>query len=457
MRTPLVNSILSRDFKTLDFLLRYRPDLNRVDDHGMTPVMYAASSLDYTAVRRLQEAGADLLARGPGTSTVMSLAADAEPQTAQEARMKEKILNLLQRGKVLGPTLDWEVAISTNLALLGQPAGGQPAGFEALLKAAREGKRRRVRALLNAGADPNARDCYGLTAAHHAAGAGYKSILRELAARGADFSLADKFGNDVAAHAISGSSGRLGRWVSRQQVDGGQPVSPAISAITGSTMDPEAPPAPTAVAAPSPETPAAASPPAASAKPETSASPARQQGRGPKHPLPTYHRRVAELRAAHPGRYADTPDQCGQKPCLACFHCIEGGQLDWQHADGSTTTWREYVEWLGNRDKLVSFFDQPIASAPDPDAQESLCAALDGALALDMTSVAADYEEIMQHIQAARPDEPDAGGTWIVSLERLSAFASNCQPLAGADQFADEFAGEPAGVMGSSLDPAFSI
>ena len=178
LRTPLVNSILSRDFKTLDFLLRYRPDLNRVDDHGMTPVMYAASSLDYTAVRRLQEAGADLLARGPGTSTVMSLAADAEPQTAQEARMKEKILNLLQRGKVLGPTLDWEVAISTNLALLGQPAGGLPAGAEALMKAAREGKRRRVRALLHAGVDPNARDSYGLTAAHHAAGAGYKTILR---------------------------------------------------------------------------------------------------------------------------------------------------------------------------------------------------------------------------------------------------------------------------------------
>ena len=235
-------------------------------------------------------------------------------------------------------------------------------------------------------------------------------------------------------------------------------------------MDPEAPPAPTAVAArASPETPAAASPSVASAKPEPPASRAVQagtgiplesaarRGRGPKHLLPTYHRRVAELRAARPGRYADTPDQCGDKPCLACTCCIEGGQLDWQHADGSTTTWREYVEWLGNRDKLVSFFDEPIASAPDPDAQDTLCAALDGALALAMTSVAADYEEIMQHIQAARPDEPDAGGTWIVSLERLSAFASNCQPLAGADQFADEFAGEPAGVMGSSLDPAFSI
>ena len=133
-----------------------------------------------------QEAGADLLARGPGTSTVMSLAADVTPRNAHEARMKEKILKLLQRGKVLGTTLDWEVAISTNLALLGQPAGGQPAGFEALLKAAREGKRRRVRALLNAGVDPNAHDTYGLTAAHHAAGAGFKNILRELAAHGAD-------------------------------------------------------------------------------------------------------------------------------------------------------------------------------------------------------------------------------------------------------------------------------
>ena len=481
MRTPLVNSILSRDFKTLDFLLRYRPDLNRVDEHGMTPVMYAASALDYKVVRRLQEAGADLLARGPGTSTVMSLAADAEPRNAHEARQKDKILNLLQRGKVLGTTLAWEIAISTNLALLGQPAGGLPAGAEALMKAAREGKRRRVRALLHAGVDPNARDSYGLTAAHQAAGAGYKTILKELAAHGADFSLADKFGNDVAVHAISGGSERLGRWVSRQEVDGGQPVSPAISAITemhspqqnptiGSTMDPEAPPAPTAVAArASPETPAAASPPAASAipeisaspvapaKPETSASPAKQQGRGPKHPLPTYHRRVAELRAAQPGRYVDKPDQCGDKPCLACTCCIEGGQLDWQHADGSKTTWQEYAKWLGQRDKLVFLFDQPIASAPDPDAQESLCAALDGALALDMTSVAADYEEIMQHIQAARPNEPDAGGAWTESLERLSAFARNCRPLAGADQFADEFAGEPTGVIGSSLDPAFSI
>ena len=221
-------------------------------------------------------------------------------------------------------------------------------------------------------------------------------------------------------------------------------------------MNPEVP-APTAVAArASPETPAAASPPAASAKPETSASPAKQQGRGPKHPLPTYHRRVAELRAAHPGRYADAPEQCGDKPCLACTCCIEGGQLDWQHTDGSKTTWQEFAKWLGQRDKLVLFFDAPIASAPDPDAQDTLCAALDGALALAMTSVAADYEEIMQHIQAAWPDEPD-GGTWTESLEQLSAFAGNCRPLAGADQFADEFARDPAGVMGNSLELAFSV
>ena len=361
----------------------------------------------------------------------MSLAADAEPRNAHEARQKDKILNLLQRGKVLGTTLAWEIAISTNLALLGQPAGGQPAGFEALLKAAREGKRRRVRALLNAGVDPNAHDTYGLTAAHHAAGAGFKNILRELAAHGADFSLADKFGNDVAAQQ-SPAAARLGRWVSRQQVDGGQPVSPAISAITETSASP-------------------ARQQASPAKPETSAAGGRNTCCPPTTAASQSSApRIPAAMRIHPTNVATSP--AWRAPAASRAASWTGSMPTAARRPGANLR-----HGWGNRDKLVSFFDQPIASAPDPDAQESLCAALDGALALDMTSVAADYEEIMQHIQAARPDEPDAGGTWIVSLERLSAFASNCQPLAGADQFADEFAGEPAGVMGNSLELAFSV
>ena len=216
LKTPLVNAIRTRDIRTLEFLLRFRLDLNVTDTNGMTPVMHAIAALNYAAVLRLYQAGANLLARGPGLVTTMRQAADAKPQTDYEAGQQEKILALLAHEReAITKTLDWKIPISVNQALLGQPADRLPAGPDALFKVTRVRARRCAHALLAAGVDPNARDANGMTAAHYAAGAGHKSLLRDLVKYDADFSLTDDLGYDVADHADQ-LSGRLGRWVARQ-------------------------------------------------------------------------------------------------------------------------------------------------------------------------------------------------------------------------------------------------
>ena len=62
LKTPLVNAIRTRDIRTLEFLLRFRLDLNVTHTNGMTPVMHAIAALNYAAVLRLyQPAGPDAL------------------------------------------------------------------------------------------------------------------------------------------------------------------------------------------------------------------------------------------------------------------------------------------------------------------------------------------------------------------------------------------------------------
>jgi ankyrin repeat protein len=58
----LVDAVLGRDGSRLTTLLGAGADPNAVDEHGLTPLMYAATLCEDGMVKRLLEAGADVAA-----------------------------------------------------------------------------------------------------------------------------------------------------------------------------------------------------------------------------------------------------------------------------------------------------------------------------------------------------------------------------------------------------------
>ena len=238
--SALVAAIVQFDDRSLRTILKTKPSLEAVDQNGMNAMMHAALAMNYRALRALHKAGADVFARGPGISTIMSYAAQARPASPDEAKAQQKILKFLKGKKVKVSMPDHDIAVSVNLALIGQPAERMPAGPQALWKAAREGRRLHVRALLRAGVDANAPDPRGMTAAHHAAGENQKSVLKELAAHRADFLARDDNGYGVIEHAVSRGYKRLGKWIGNQVRT---TPAPGLAPATEETADAQAAPA----------------------------------------------------------------------------------------------------------------------------------------------------------------------------------------------------------------------
>jgi ankyrin repeat protein len=80
-------------------------------------------------------------------------------------------------------------------------------GRTALHYAANEGRLQDAAALLESGADPNARDDNGFTPLHFAAGAANHEVAKLLLAAGADVNAADSDGNSPLSNAVFSCKG----------------------------------------------------------------------------------------------------------------------------------------------------------------------------------------------------------------------------------------------------------
>jgi ankyrin repeat protein len=85
--------------------------------------------------------------------------------------------------------------------------------------AARAGNRAELEALLQAGADPNARDRYGQTALMLAAHAGHGEAVRALIAAGADLDVSAKFGLTATMLAVVQGHGAVARALAEAGAD----------------------------------------------------------------------------------------------------------------------------------------------------------------------------------------------------------------------------------------------
>lgn len=201
------------DGETADLLLRAGADVNAANDLGATPLWAASQNGSAEMVRRLLKAGANPnLALGSGETPLM---------VASRAGSGEVVSQLLAAGATVDATgtrgqtaLMWAVAQKHpdvvkllidagadiharssvwHLVMAVSPHGmlqynkSIPHGADtALLFAARIGDLASAKLLLGAGANPNDRDAWGVSATAMAAHAGFTDLVELLLEQGAD-------------------------------------------------------------------------------------------------------------------------------------------------------------------------------------------------------------------------------------------------------------------------------
>ena len=171
--TPLMRAAINPHPEVVGVLLAAGADVNGADQYGGTALMEAASSqADIEVLKTLLAAGAKVEAKGfHGITPLMRATANENP---------EAIRALLDAGADVNARDD----------------GGETA----LMKAASDNVEA-VRALLAAGADVSARSKDGETALMKAASGGDAESVRALLSAGADPTLKDKQGSDALWHA----------------------------------------------------------------------------------------------------------------------------------------------------------------------------------------------------------------------------------------------------------------
>ncbi len=202
-RTPLLLAVAGRHRAVVGLLLAAGAEVNATADDGATPLMLASALGAEGIVRLLLDRGADTdlatergdtaleLAAGTGTGAVvrMLLDADARPTDARG------------RGALVETAARRNNADSLR-ALLGT---GLPATASALMAASTGGAPDTARALIEAGANVNARSSTGWTPLMSAASATNPAVVMLLLAAGADIDAEDTRGTTaLVAAAISG-------------------------------------------------------------------------------------------------------------------------------------------------------------------------------------------------------------------------------------------------------------
>ena len=220
-------------------------DLDEVDEHGKTPLMYAAIHAHWQAVKNLCTAGADSsLALADGTAA-LTMAAERGFSLTVKA-MVDKCVKLdtnqmNKKGKsalsaavvggfapvvehLLDGGADANVQLRDDKSLLmvaAEPAivallikhGANPnhadtSGNTPLMFASTLNETESVRALLEANADPNAQNRAGGTALMYAASRALGDVVRVLVEHGASVDVKDRFGSTALQTAVEKEAGQ---------------------------------------------------------------------------------------------------------------------------------------------------------------------------------------------------------------------------------------------------------
>ncbi|MCJ1469064.1 hypothetical protein MMC07_007696 [Pseudocyphellaria aurata] len=157
--TKLRKAVQSEGETKIQELLEGRVDINRRDDHGMTPLHHAVRSNSEVVVRLLLEKGAEILLRDQFRRTALHMAVEKEDHRESMAQL------LLEKGSEINSK---DMCGSTELHL-----------------AARSGDEKLVKLLLNHGAKIEEKDNDGYTALHLAIKAGNLPMVQLLLENGA--------------------------------------------------------------------------------------------------------------------------------------------------------------------------------------------------------------------------------------------------------------------------------
>ena len=190
--TPLHHALVQRSPEMVAFLLAHGADVNQRDRDGWTPIMTAAYCDDAGSVRALAAHGADANAVSAQNLTPLGIAVQYGKDQAA--------LALLAAG-----------------AQPGQPVG--EAGYTPLMLASANDARALAQALIEKGADVNARNSGGVTALMMAAANGRADMVELLMGAGANaqartdrgdtaLSIARTRGDEKVIRLLDGGSGR---------------------------------------------------------------------------------------------------------------------------------------------------------------------------------------------------------------------------------------------------------
>jgi len=192
--TPLHYALVQRSPAMVAFLLAHGADVNQRDRDGWTPIMTAAYCDDGEDVKVLAAHGADPNAVSAQNLTALGIA--------------------VQYGKQQGA-----IALLAAGAQPGRPIG--EAGYTPLMLASANDARALARALIDKGADVNARNSGGVTALMMAAANGRADMVELLMGAGANaqaqtdrgdtaLSIARSKGDEKVIRLLAGGSGRPG-------------------------------------------------------------------------------------------------------------------------------------------------------------------------------------------------------------------------------------------------------
>jgi ankyrin repeat protein len=176
LNAGLFRSIRAGDISGVENLLRQGADVNARQEHGATPLMYAALYSPAPCMQLLLEKGADPNAKNKFGATALMWGAD----DAVKVRM----------------------LIANGADVNARAASGRTALMAA---AATRGAGDAVSALIEAGADVKARDSMNRGAVSSAAESGDVSILRQLLAKGADPNEPAQFGSALMSFSLLGN------------------------------------------------------------------------------------------------------------------------------------------------------------------------------------------------------------------------------------------------------------
>lgn len=148
--------------KTRQILQKHPEFINKKNDKGMSPLMYATLLGRLEIIKHLLQAGANPNLFHQNESSPLMVAVLEEQAEVLQLLMEAPSTNLDQQDRY---------------------------GATALMYAVRMGKEKPVRYLLKAGADPNLRDIEGETALMYAVGTQNKEVIQALLEGGAEVAL----------------------------------------------------------------------------------------------------------------------------------------------------------------------------------------------------------------------------------------------------------------------------